>query len=225
MTNLQKALQREILLFKEAIEADGGSIPEVSNAAFCKARKKLKPEVFTALSDIVIENFYKSSQSKKWQCYRVIAIDGSTIELPSTSEVKAHYGVLSHRDDGKSVCMGKMLMVYDTLNHITLHGQMGIFNQGEQTMFWKCLPELKLDNKDILVFDRAYASHLLLFYLQKRGVQFCFRMRSNWTEVRRFERSGKKNGIVTFILPQENKKTGNSPWHNRNKYPMQACKG
>ena len=42
MTNLQKGLQREIALFAEAIQSEGGSIPEVSKAAFCQARKKLK---------------------------------------------------------------------------------------------------------------------------------------------------------------------------------------
>lgn len=205
MTNLQKALQREILLFKEAIEADGGSIPEVSNAAFCKARKKLKPEAFIALSDIVTEEFYKSGQQKNWNGYRVIAVDGSTVELPPSLEVKAHYGVHSYRKDGKSICMGKMLMVYDALNHITLHGQMGTFSEGETTLFWKSLTELKLNKKDILVFDRAYASHLLFFYLQKQGVQFCFRMRSNWIEVQRFAHRGKKNAIVTFTLPATDK--------------------
>ena len=46
MTNLQKGLQREIALFSEAIQSEGGSIPEVSKAAFCKARKKLKPAVW-----------------------------------------------------------------------------------------------------------------------------------------------------------------------------------
>ena len=50
MTNLQKGLQREIALFSEAIQSEGGSIPEVSKAAFCKARKKLKPTAFTQLS-------------------------------------------------------------------------------------------------------------------------------------------------------------------------------
>ena len=48
MTNLQKSIQREISLFVDAIELDGGSIPEVGKSAFCKARKKLQPTVFKA---------------------------------------------------------------------------------------------------------------------------------------------------------------------------------
>src|SRR5271170_7095802 len=46
MTNLQKSIQREISLFVDAIELDGGSIPEVSKSAICKARRKLQPTVF-----------------------------------------------------------------------------------------------------------------------------------------------------------------------------------
>ena len=47
MTNLQKGIQREIALFKDARELDGGSIPEVSKAAFCKARKMEAPVKLT----------------------------------------------------------------------------------------------------------------------------------------------------------------------------------
>ena len=60
MTNLAKSIQREIALFKDAIELDGGSIPEVSKSAFCRARKKLKHTAFIELSDIIEKEFYKS---------------------------------------------------------------------------------------------------------------------------------------------------------------------
>ncbi len=59
MTNLQKSIQREISLFVDAIELDGGSIPEVSKSAFCKARRKLQPTVFKALSNEIVNEFYK----------------------------------------------------------------------------------------------------------------------------------------------------------------------
>jgi IS4 transposase len=68
-------------------------------------------------------------------------------------------------------------------------------------MLWNALSVLKLDRKDILVFDRYYASHLLIFYLHKRGVQFCFRMKDNWYEVQRFLRSGLESDDLIINLP------------------------
>src|ERR1035437_5209707 len=134
MTNLQKGIQREIALFKDAIELDGGSIPEVTKAAFCKARQKLKHTAFIALSDIVLDEFYKSDLVQYWRGYRVIGVDGSTGELPNSDEIKYKYGIFKHRDDGKAICMGRMLMVHDTLNHMTLAGSIDNMEESETSM-------------------------------------------------------------------------------------------
>jgi hypothetical protein len=83
MSNLQKAIQREIALFKDAIEFDGGSIPEVSKAAFCKARNKLKPTVFVALSDIVLDEFYQSELVQRWR--------GTSCQRQSAGYYSGHY--------------------------------------------------------------------------------------------------------------------------------------
>jgi Transposase DDE domain len=206
MSNLQKAIQREIALFKDAIEFDGGSIPEVSKAAFCKARNKLKPTVFVALSDIVLDEFYQSELVQRWRGYRIIGIDGSTGELPNSYQIQDKYGVFKYRDDGKAICMGRMLLVHDTLNHMTLAGSIDKMEESETSMLWQCLPGLDLNKKDLLVFDRYYASHLLFFYLQKRGVQFCFRMKKNWWKVvESFYNSGKDSKVVTLELPAKDK--------------------
>jgi hypothetical protein len=203
MTNLQKGIQREIALFKDAIELDGGSIPEVTKAAFCKARQKLKHTAFIALSDIVLDEFYKSDLVQYWRGYRVIGVDGSTGELPNSDEIKYKYGIFKHRDDGKAICMGRMLMVHDTLNHMTLAGSIDNMEESETSMLWQCLPGLNLNKNDLLVFDRYYASHLLFFYLEKLGVQFCFRMKKNWWKVvESFYNSGKDSSVITLELPK-----------------------
>jgi Transposase DDE domain len=206
MTNLQKGIQREIALFKDAIELDGGSIPEVSKAAFCKARKKLKHTAFTALSECVCKTFYQSRSVQRWHGYRVIAVDGSTVELPNSPQIQKQYGVFKHRADGKAICMARTLMVYDTLNHMTLAGTIDSINKSETVMLWEALPGLDLKKDDLLVFDRCYASHLLFFYLNKRGVPFCFRMKKDWWKVvENFYNSGAQSSLVTLTLPAKDK--------------------
>ena len=202
MTNLQKGLQREINAFVEAIQSEGGSIPEVSKAAFCQARKKLKATAFVELSQIVIEKFYQSDQVQQWHGYRLLAVDGSTVELPNSKEIQEEYGVFRHRQDGKAVCMARTLMIYDTLNHMTLHGGITTMEQSETSLLWQGLEHIDLGRRDLLIFDRYYASHLLFFYLHKRGVQFCFRMKSQWWKVvEKFCGSGKNSDVITLRLP------------------------
>lgn len=204
MTNLQKGLQREIALFQDAITINGGRIPEVDKSAFCKARNKLKPEAFSALSNIVTDEFYESDQVLKWNGLRVFGGDGSTVELPNSTQIKDKYGIFKHRKDGKPICMGRVLMVYDTLNHLTIHGSIASIEESETSMLWKCLPDLKVGKDDILVFDRLYASHLLFFYLQKLGVQFCFRMKKDWWKmVETFYGSGQISSVVALDLPKK----------------------
>lgn len=209
MTNLQKGLQREIAAFAEAIQSEGGSIPEVSKVAFCNARKKLKHTAFVALSKIVLDKFYESDEVQQWHGHRLVGVDGSTVELPNSADIQKNYGVFKHRNDGKATCMGRTLMVYDTLNHMTLHGSLDRMEESEITMLWKALPDMALEKTDLLIFDRFYASHLLFFYLQKRGAQFCFRMKKNWWKVvEAFNNSGKTSQIVTLQLPDKDKQRG-----------------
>jgi hypothetical protein len=206
MNNLQKGLQREIALFAEAIQSEGGSIPEVSKAAFCKARQKLKPTVFTEFSKVTCQTFYGSNEVQLWNGYRLIGIDGSTVELPNSKEIQEKYGVFKYRKDGKAICMGRTMMMYDTLNHMTLQGSLDKMEESETSMLWKALPDVDLKENDLLIFDRYYASHLLFFYLQKRGVQFCFRMKKNWWKVvETFYNSGKESEVVYLDLPAKDK--------------------
>jgi hypothetical protein len=206
MTNLQKGIQREIALFSDAIASDGGSIPEVTKAAFCKARMKLKPAVFSALSDIVVQEFYNSNEGIKRHGFRIIGVDGCVAELPNSPDIKANFGVWNKTKDGKDICMARMLTLYDTLNHITLKGSLESVSESEIEMLWKCLPDIELNSNDLLVFDRYYASHILFFYLQKRGVQFCFRMKSNWWKVvESFNNGGKESDVITLELPAKDK--------------------
>ena len=206
MTNLQKGVQREIALFVEAIQSEGGSIPEVSKAAFCKARKKLKPAAFTELSKLTCQKFYDSQEAQLWNGYRLMGVDGSTVELPNSKEIQEQFGVFKYRQEGKAICMGRTLMLYDTLNHMTLHGSLDTMEASETAMLWKALPDVALKENDLLVFDRYYASHLLFFYLQNRSVQFCFRMKKNWWKVvETFYNSGKESQIVKLELPAQDK--------------------
>lgn len=206
MTNLQKGLQREIASFCEAINSDGGSIPEVSKAAFCKARKKLKPEAFVELSDVILEQFYRSDQVQRWNGYRLIAVDGSTAQLPASPAIQQRYGVFKYRDDGKPVCMGRMLTAYDPLNHLTLFGTIDKEETSEIAMLWEWLPKQDFAKGDLLILDRYFASHLAFFYLNMRKVNYCFRMKNNWWKiVEKFNSRGRSSQVLTLELPAKDR--------------------
>ena len=202
MFNLQKAIQRELSLFVDAISLDGGSIPEVSKVAFCKARKKLKPEAFIELSEVILEEYYKSSEYTKWKGYRLLGVDGSTVELPNSEEIQEHFGVFKTRNDGKVTCMGRTEMIYDTLNHMTIQGKLSSIEKSETEILWEMLSEFKPGRNDLMIFDRYYASQLLFLYLNHRKINFCFRMKKDWWKiVEEFNKTGLDSQVIDIELP------------------------
>jgi Transposase DDE domain len=206
MTNLQKSLQREIALFSEAILSEGGSIPEVHKSAFCKARKKLRHSAFVQLSEVVTTQFYQSAAARTWKGFRLLGVDGSMVELPNSKDIQEHYGVFQYRSDGKATCMGRTLMLYDTINHLTLYGALDKLEVSEPAMLLQALAKVALRENDLLIFDRLYASRLLFLYLQSKGVQFCFRMKNNWWKVvESFYNSEKTSQVISVEVPQKDK--------------------
>lgn len=212
MTNLQKAAQRELSLLVDNANLDGLVLTEVTKEAFFIARKKLKAEVFKALSSEVIDEFYKSDLVQRWHGYRILSVDGTRIVLPDEKPLKAIFGSVQSSKDNineNEVCMAQGLTVYDSLNKTTLYAELENIKTSESVMLYKALPVLNLDKNDILVFDRYYPSLFLCFYLRKLNAQFCFRMKTGgWNLVKAFIKSGENSRIITLTLRGANKKRG-----------------
>jgi hypothetical protein len=59
-----------------------------------KARKKITPEAYQLLSCHLVQDFYADDDVLLWRGqWRVLATDGSTVQLPSSSECIAAFGV------------------------------------------------------------------------------------------------------------------------------------
>lgn len=64
-----------------------------SKQAVSKARMKLKHEAFIKLNDAATEEYYQQSH-KTYKGYRLLAADGSMIELPYGEVIKAEFGTI-----------------------------------------------------------------------------------------------------------------------------------
>jgi Transposase DDE domain len=203
--SLQRAIQREADEFIAQIREPGSSLSRVSKVAFTKARKKLKHTIFVHISRKVLEVFYKQSPFRRyWKGFRLMACDGSTAEVPNSDEVQKAWGVFKHREDGKAICMARLSQMYDPLNHTTVDACIDSIGTSEQELLWRHLQEAEPGPGDMLIFDRLYASFLLIFYLDKLGTQYCFRMKEQWWKVvEKFYKSGQRSGHISLTLPKK----------------------
>jgi len=208
---MQRSLKRELQDYVDSLRESGKDLASVSAAAFSKARKKLRYTAFVELIDVFTASHYRYGENlRHWKGYRVLATDGSTVEVPNTPDNLALWGTFKQRGDGKKVCMARTLEVYDVLNRLVVAADIDGPAKSESGLLWGLMPKLaNLPQAwegagDLFVFDRYFASHLLIFYLHACNKDFCFRMKKDWWKVcESFLNSGMESMVFTLGLPKK----------------------
>lgn len=184
------------------------SISEVSKSAFTQARKKLKETAFIELSQKAVAKFYEQAPYKTWGKHRVLACDGSTIQLPNSKDIQDEFPTKSFGPNAdKERSIARVSLIYDVFNQITLSAKLGTYTSHESTLLKEQLPELKFMKNDLLLLDRGYPSFNLLFELIQMKLNFCVRLKDNWwKEVIAMFKAEETDKLVTFQLPEKDKK-------------------
>jgi hypothetical protein len=210
LQQLQRSLSRELLDFVSALQKEGADLTSISKVAFCKARKKLRYTAFVELNKTFTNAHYQNCEKYwVWKNYRLLAADGSTVEVPNSKEVQREWGVHQYRKDGKAICMARTLTIYDPLNRLTVAAEIDSYDTSESELLWEQLPSISPleGHQDLLIFDRYFASYLLIFYLNSRNNEFCFRMKKDWWLIcESFYTSGESSRVISIGLPQKDKK-------------------
>lgn len=204
----RSALQRGLDDFYRKINSGDYSIREVTKGAFSTARNKLNEWGFERLNEVCVDFFYARAPYYKWKNFRLLAVDGSRLQLPNHKTIKEEFGeILTGRNGDTPRSMATCSMLYDVLNQVTLDARIGPYKNtskkkaGELALLEEHLP--KLQSGDLVLLDRGYPSLLLFFKLVTKGVDFCVRMKGSWwNQVRSFRESGLAEQLVTFELPK-----------------------
>lgn len=203
---LTKSLQKELNSFFAKLSDKDYNILEVTKGALTQARAKLKHGVFIELSDLAVKEFYDNENCRKWRGFRLLAVDGSTSNLPTHPSINADFGSsLTGCKQSVETSMARLSLLYDVLNCITLEALFERPSLSENSLLSKHLEQKYLTRGDLLLVDRGYSSNALMFELLQKGIHFCMRMRSHWCEVQDFENSNEQSRIVQLSLPRKDK--------------------
>ena len=127
-----------------------------------------------------LEYFQSNAPAKsKWKEKRVVAIDGSLLNLPHTDEVKKEFGSVSNQYE--PVVSARCSFAYDVKNELILDALIAPRKSCEKDLAVQHLEKLNPDT-DLLVFDRGYPSQWFMGLLQKKGFHFCFRLSTSWKQ-------------------------------------------
>ncbi len=195
MNMIKGSLQDELDYFFKAIHAEEVSIRIVTKSAFTKARKKLHHRAFIELGRNLVSFFYDHFPCRKWKGFRILAIDGSTVKVPRTKDVVDHFGAWNPAK-GEACPVARISNLFDPLNGIVVDAVISPKVRGERALAAEHIDHLKAN--DLVLLDRGYPAFWLFVLILSRQAQFCARVKTNWTEVRKFYNSGKKEGIITL---------------------------
>lgn len=209
-------MQRELDSFYKEISKEEFNIRELTKGGFSQARSKLNPSAFVEMNQNLNQTFYNEAPYLLWQGFRLIAGDGSTLNLPRNKSTIEDFGERGYGPNADfQKCIANVSILYDVLNLLVIDAQIVSNHIGEKEILLKQLEYLKKD--DLLLLDRGYPSLILFFFLKAMGIQFCVRMKNDWWHAARdFKNSGEKERIVTFTLPEKDKsEMANFPeWKN-----------
>ncbi len=173
-----------------------GKMQEITASALTHARRKLLPEAFIALNDTLVQNFYACDSSiEKSGIKRILAVDGSRIELPETEEIISEFGRANKQADAKPQALASSL--FDIVNKIAIDFSLNPCCASENHVAVKHLKQIS--QGDLLIFDRGYKSLWLMLAIVQAGADFLIRLPSNaFKEVEYFLKSDLQENIVTL---------------------------
>lgn len=150
-------------------------IEPVTASAFSQARQNLSHTAFIELNDIIAKGYYEDGDYETYKGHRLLAMDGSSIRLPNTSEIRAEFGSVPTKNcytEGE-YAEAKASVLYDVLNKIALHSVLDRCRRFDTQVAKEHYDKLAVD--DIVILDRAYASYEVMSAIFQRGSHFLIR--------------------------------------------------
>ena len=194
MNLLKSAIQVELNYFFKAIHRADTAIPEITDSAFCQARKKLKYQAFIELDNKQVTYFYHHYPLRDWNGFRLLSVDGSTLRLPSYQDIVQHFGGISEEGDCP---LARVSQLYDLRNKVTLDAVIRPYSTGERELSIHHMSFLT--ENDLALYDRGYATFWYFAKVRSTSAHFCARMNiDQWSQVHQFYQSGQKEAIVTL---------------------------
>lgn len=174
LSSTKRSLASALNAFVEELNV---SFDNYSKQAFSQGRLRIRPEALLVLMQAVRDWFYEDAEYETWRGMRVMAIDGTTYNLPTSEELKERFGI--QKSSGNQIqAQGSCL--YDVLNGIILDAQLTDVKGAERTLAQQHLDALaknpaRRGEKELLLLDRGYPSGKMIDALEEKHFFYVMR--------------------------------------------------
>ena len=196
-------------LFKESAEFNLATllpqigIKPVKGATFSIARYKIKLSFFLELNKMMSEHI-QTLKPKLWKGFRLIAGDGTTVNLPPSPKIKEHFGIFAI-SEGTHTCLANACMLYDVLSNLVVDTIISPCSIGEGTLMDHLLKNPQFSNA-IILLDRGFGYFSTCKKIINKQLSFCIRLKTSQSD---FAKKALLNPLTDFVtdwLPSETEK-------------------
>jgi hypothetical protein len=146
---------------------------QVTEEAFVQARARMPLGFWIALILLVADRFAREHQATlRWKHFRLLALDGTLINLPRWSALANYYGTAKGHRGGRSP-QARLVMIQFPMAGVPYRFALGPKREAEKTAAEPLLKSLLED--DLLLMDRGFWSYGLLCRVAERGAYFAIR--------------------------------------------------
>lgn len=192
----------------------------VTKQAFSKQRGYIKSELFEDLNLRYLRASY-AERKELFHGYFLIAVDGSTCEIPNVKALKEYYGSAKASDTSRSNARAGLNGFYDPLNQAMLKLVVDRYQKNETEVFLEHVDEICRNYPEdplCFIFDRGYISLRLLFELRKREANYLFRLPSNCYK-NEIEKVKSDDSVINIKITKQ--RMGNVPLEQQEEYLKQ----
>lgn len=160
--------------------------PDVSKQALSKARQGMSPEAFAELHRISVQKFYAESGGlHTWNGYLVLAIDGTSFQLPQTQRNVEAFGACANQNSFPCA-MASSSSLFDALHDIIIDARIGPYNYGERNFALERLDGLGcigLTEDRLILMDRGCPSYEMFQEFLQRNPAFVVRLNGTFSSI------------------------------------------
>ena len=158
-------------LTSELLKYFGCSGNTASSSALVQQRNKIDPAAFSSLFDLFVQ---KTDQDVRYKGYRLIAADGSDIQIPTNPNDPDSY--FPAKEGQSAFNLLHLDAMYDLLRHTYTDAVLlGQRKANERSSLCRMVDRSRLENV-LVIADRGYEGFNLMAHIQEKGWRFLIRI-------------------------------------------------
>ena len=173
----------------------------LSGAAFSAARYKIQPIFFQELNKLLLRHIY-SLKPRLWKGFRIVAIDGTSILLPASPQIKKVFGVFDKTSRGTNTCLAQSVMLYDVLSDFVLGIKLDKMCNGEKTVLRSLFSTIEIQNA-LYLLDRGFGNLSTCKMIVNSGSKFCIRFSINVSGFAKKSMEDERQDFIATWIPSE----------------------